>query len=111
MSEQEARENLMETLWHGNAPGIDYYGPNDEKWNAAAQRCKAENAAELDAYRTAIRQAAFREAAQAVEGLRETHDGWCYHNTGGNCNCFTTSRNGTIDDALARLASLGEPTP
>ena len=69
-AEAEAREGLMETLWHGNAPGIDYYGPNDERWNAAANLCKSENAAELAAFESAVRAAERARLRGLVEGMR-----------------------------------------
>ena len=64
---QEARAEMLCVMFDGNAPMVEYYGPDDPHYARAHKRCVAENEAQLDALIAAVR-------AEAVTALQAEND-------------------------------------
>ena len=53
-SEADARDEMLETMWSGNEPTAEYFGPDDPFYREQYDRCAKENLDQLNAYRSAI---------------------------------------------------------
>jgi hypothetical protein len=69
--EREARDEVLQTMLDGNDTTLEYYGGEEQerRFFADRNRHRAENEAQLDAYRAAVRAALVEEIVAKVEDM------------------------------------------